>query len=875
MCTCSDGYKQTEKLPDFMQALLKKFSDQGYVAAEAHIHGIFGNFLLGLEIIEGIKWLESSIPLLWKIGHEQDAYFYQANARKWLQNRSQMEMLNSFNASVKLPHQKIKTRLEDEIELLNNAHQYFVEGNYYASEKVLSEKMDSIQIESNKIHFLTLLVNSKSKLQIDNEWLIRMIDANISNYKHAVNSILTAQMFGFKAIVENDLNGESQATAIKIFETIKLYEDEIKQRLHRFTHTALKLINQNKQLDHKTLNDLEKSELLLNSGSWIAGRTTLKGKLYQAYGDVLEQLNRAEEANTNLNIASSYFSKANNLYELAMNQYRIGINWLTKARKFASLTYYEKSRNIFSKAITILYSGNQLEFIAHFQFMITLSFSEPLLHKLLPEENMNIYLKEANQGYFETLSTYEILLTKNSLGESSVILESIISLKANMVQLINSGFQFFRVTKQLNKALYWLERTRLKALVSFIASNIIPNEEITNHVLIKKEIKLLKELKRNNSFKSQMRLKYSIDNLYQQMLKKSPTADYAKNKITQIPEWEELIAIIKSTELVLGGRNLFFLYFYVHANAIYTLGIRSDLSEPLLEKTAVSVLKLQEELVTFGMKLATYQYIPFNATYWLKFSMLIEPLKKWTKKGDIIGIIPHTMLHNLPLHVLHLQGSPLIKRNPVFYTNSLTSWKYLQTKARRNDTQKNFYVFGDPEENLPKSRKEAKEINHLLKAHEFIGKNASKINFEKILKKASIVHFAGHGFFEPVKGFNSGLRFHNAELLTAHEIINQKTRAELIVLASCNTALQKNHEGDELSGLNIAFLAAGSNAVLSGLWTVDDDDSQQFFSEFYQELAKNTWKVIAIQKAMITLMQRPNKSHFYHWGMYTLTGSFW
>ncbi|WP_340200849.1 CHAT domain-containing protein [Ascidiimonas sp. W6] len=868
------GINFPEKLPDFIEDLIKDLKDHGYFPAEASLYAIYGNHLLGLELIEGIKWLETSIPLLWKLGHEQDAYTHQNNVAKWLENRAQTETLANFNANINLPFKKLKTPLEKEVETLYEAHQYFANGDYYISEKVLSERLQEIRTEANKIHFLTLIVNSRSKLQIDNRSLVKTIDSYIGTLNGVKKSILIAQLYNFKALLENNLTGKNQAITINIFKDLKSREDEIKQRINRFTNTVLLKLKQKKSLlDENTIQDLKKSDLILNTEFWIPNRNTLRGKVFQAYGEALYKMNLLQDANKSLAIASTHFIEANNLYEFVMNEHRVGLLLLTQARSSQNLDLYEKARNVFSKAIPILSSSNLIEFIKSFQFMITLSYAEPIVHKLISKHLKEQFIKKASELYMDTLETYETILAKNSLGESSEVLESIISLKKDMNQLIDSGFQFFRVTEQLQKGIYWLERTRVKALVSLIANHIKPPNNLIEHSLIQKELRLLKILQKSITIKIQKQVKNELDDVYKQMLKDSDTTSYAKRKLLQVPDFNLIKKELKYNNSRLKERKLFFLYFHIHGNTIYTLGIHADLIEPLVEKINISGFKLQEDLETFRMKLASYSYIPFNDELWIKYSKLIEPLQKWTEPEDIICIIPHSFLQNLPLHVLHINGVPLIKRNPVCYNNSLTSWEYLQSKNSRKKILETAYVFGDPEENLPKSRKEAAEIANILKAYEFTGKKATKAKFKKSLKQASIIHFAGHGLFESNNGFQSGIRFYKGELLTAHEIINHQIEASLIVLASCDTALQKNHKGDELSGLTTAFLSAGSSSILSGLWPVDDSDSQEFFAIFYIELAKETPKVIALQKAMISLMQRPGKSHFYHWGMFALTGN--
>jgi hypothetical protein len=46
--------------------------------------------------------------------------------------------------------------------------------------------------------------------------------------------------------------------------------------------------------------------------------------------------------------------------------------------------------------------------------------------------------------------------------------------------------------------------------------------------------------------------------------------------------------------------------------------------------------------------------------------------------------------------------------------------------------------------------------------------------------------------------------------------------ADLVTLSACETALGKVESGDDVVGSTRAFLYAGTNAVISTLWSVDD-----------------------------------------------------
>ena len=50
---------------------------------------------------------------------------------------------------------------------------------------------------------------------------------------------------------------------------------------------------------------------------------------------------------------------------------------------------------------------------------------------------------------------------------------------------------------------------------------------------------------------------------------------------------------------------------------------------------------------------------------------LAKPVLDFSKPGDVILFSPSEALHSIPLHAIEVEGTPLIERNPVVYTQNL------------------------------------------------------------------------------------------------------------------------------------------------------------------------------------------------------------
>ncbi|MDA9057561.1 CHAT domain-containing protein [Flavobacteriaceae bacterium] len=162
---------------------------------------------------------------------------------------------------------------------------------------------------------------------------------------------------------------------------------------------------------------------------------------------------------------------------------------------------------------------------------------------------------------------------------------------------------------------------------------------------------------------------------------------------------------------------------------------------------------------------------------------------------------------------------------------------------------------------LPYTEKEINTLNTLLSNQ---GIQTITTNLETSTEaalyantKSSIIHLATHGFFidgNKFDRFNWGLLAANSKnslqndfkkevrndgIIFGSEIIKKNfTQTELVVLSACETGFGNS---TFFGGENLAnsFLRAGAKNIISTLWPVDDQITQQFMSEFYSELLKH------------------------------------
>jgi len=239
-----------------------------------------------------------------------------------------------------------------------------------------------------------------------------------------------------------------------------------------------------------------------------------------------------------------------------------------------------------------------------------------------------------------------------------------------------------------------------------------------------------------------------------------------------------------------------------------------------------------------------------------------------TDEGDIVWLVPHDMLHYLPLHALKVEGRYLIERNPVCYTPSASVMKYCH--AKRKGRRENALVLGDSRDDLLHAREEALTVAELFNTMPYLNGQATKTLVKEKLEKErdelDILHFACHGYFDRYQALKSGIvlaREQNGNAaekddgnwnLTAEEIFGLEMRADLVTLSACESGINERRPGDELIGLTRALIYAGTPSVVVSLWRVDDLSTQILMERFYQELKAGRNKAEALQQAQLHVM---------------------
>jgi CHAT domain-containing protein len=181
---------------------------------------------------------------------------------------------------------------------------------------------------------------------------------------------------------------------------------------------------------------------------------------------------------------------------------------------------------------------------------------------------------------------------------------------------------------------------------------------------------------------------------------------------------------------------------------------------------------------------------------------------------------------------------------------------------------------------------EARAVGTLFgsQARTLIGLDATETRFKRMAGDYRVLHLATHGYFNAATPLFSGLQLEpegsDDGMLRVHEILDLPLQADLVTLSACDTALGSGYFaelpiGDEFVGLNRAFLAAGSAAVMATLWQVDDRASVALMKRFYGRLTvpgDQRNPALALAFAQRELRRSPQLRHPYYWAAYVVVG---
>lgn len=260
------------------------------------------------------------------------------------------------------------------------------------------------------------------------------------------------------------------------------------------------------------------------------------------------------------------------------------------------------------------------------------------------------------------------------------------------------------------------------------------------------------------------------------------------------------------------------------------------------------------------------------------YEWLIAPLKPWLTTNKL-AIVPHGVLHYLPFAALSTGDRYLCDDYTIITLPSASILRFLPQK--RKPSTGTLLALGNPTTteplpSLPFAEQEVNAIASLYGTQPLVGAEATESVVFSQAGSAEILHLSAHGEFNKYNPLFSTLHLapdaqHDGRL-EVHDIytLDLTTATNLVVLSACQTQLGELSRGDEVVGLNRAFLYAGTPNVMATLWSVSDKVTGLLMECFYTHVRSGMALAQALRQAQIEV--RAEYPHPYYWAAFVLTG---
>jgi CHAT domain-containing protein len=342
--------------------------------------------------------------------------------------------------------------------------------------------------------------------------------------------------------------------------------------------------------------------------------------------------------------------------------------------------------------------------------------------------------------------------------------------------------------------------------------------------------------------------------------------------VTALIDVERLQASLDETTclleyLVLGDEIACFVVRRGHF-AVY----RQLASRPAVEK-ALSWLWFHIRKGTYGAEfLRSNQHAlsqPVGQALEQLSELLLTPIASALVGAKHIVVVPHSLLHGVPIHALTYEGGILLERTTVAYAPSAAV--FAATSSRPNRSIERPLIVAPAIADLPWVQEEARRIaEQLPSALVLSGQHATLERVRHEAPAYDSLHLATHGIFRSDNPTYSALELADG-WLSVGELAELSRDKSLVCLSACHTGMSGVGPGDELVGLTRAVLGAGAGALIASLWAANDDTAPAFMGAVYAGLRSGRGRADSLRAAALEM--RAREPHPYFWAPFILVGA--
>lgn len=280
------------------------------------------------------------------------------------------------------------------------------------------------------------------------------------------------------------------------------------------------------------------------------------------------------------------------------------------------------------------------------------------------------------------------------------------------------------------------------------------------------------------------------------------------------------------------------------------------------------------------------------------YAILVSPFIDKTGEGRTIALIPDKSLALLPFASLASprSGKYFAAEKSFLLAQSANLFIAFTRNAQKLDkslktSAENILSVGNPSfdrkafpdlQNLPAAEREATGIAGFYKnSVVLLGRDAPKKSVKENLKRADVLHFAGHYVVDEHSPlFSSFVLSADTENkdsnLANYELIGEDlSRTRLVVLSACRTGIENFYDGEGMIGASRTFLAAGIPLVVASQWQVDSDATAELMIRFHKyRKTENLSTIEALRRAQLDLINGERFKKPYFWAAFAVLGGY-
>jgi CHAT domain-containing protein/tetratricopeptide (TPR) repeat protein len=428
----------------------------------------------------------------------------------------------------------------------------------------------------------------------------------------------------------------------------------------------------------------------------------------------------------------------------------------------------------------------------------------------------------------------------------------------------------------------WCERSKSRGLVELL-SHHFPS------IQIRGEQSLLRRIHR---LRDELNLQYvrtrpetsgavSVSEFDTVVLKEQELARALREVAVEHPEYVSLQQVnslgLPAVQEFIGAETTLVEYFTTRDEVIAFVITRNDakvfrhLAPPSRIRSLQEKLAFQIEKFLLGR-----EYVQAHSQHMLEatdrhlhalYSILIEPMA-----GELatrqLTIVPHGMLHFLPFHAFFDGKHYMTDRFEISYAPSASVLRYCVENSELGYATP--LIVGVADERAPMVDEEVRRLAQAFPEARVIGgSNATRSAFSEAAQSASFIHIATHATFRQDNPMFSSFKLADG-YITALDLFSMSCPTNLVTLSGCQSGLAEVSGSDDLLGLMRGFLYAGARSLLLSLWSVNDESTSMFMTEFYREWRAGSNKAKALQVAIGAV--RGIYPHPFYWAPFILVG---